>query len=144
MTCMPTSLVMKLFPTTVAETRSVQTNGLNSTSSNPSPCLRIGSDDSRPISVAFESTCNPEQIPSTNLPSLAILSISFTRLGLILWDSTRLPPGIIIKSRISEAFFPRIRPFSRMMSVGRHPKSSKHGSAPGKYANPILCLSFIT
>ena len=100
------SLVMKLFPTTVAETRSVHINGLNSASSKPSPSLRMGSDDSRPMSVAFESTCKPEQMPSTNLPSSAILRISFTRLGFMLWDSTRLPPGMIIKSRISEAFLP--------------------------------------
>ena len=50
----------------------------------------------------------------------------------MLWDSTRLPPGMIIMSRISEAGLPSTSPSEQTRSVGRFPKSSKHGNAPGR------------
>jgi len=50
----------------------------------------------------------------------------------MVWDSTRLPPGRIIMSRSLEAGWPFVRPFGWTMWVGRLPKFSKQGSAPGR------------
>ncbi len=123
---------MKLLSVIVALTRSVQINGLNSASKSPKPSLVMGTVDRRPTSVSFASIWKPEQIPSTNLPLSAIFIISRATFLLMLCDSTRLPPGIIIMSKISEAGLPSTSASEQTRSVGKFPKSSKHGSAPGR------------
>ena len=132
MTSLPVLSVRKLFPVIVAVTGSVHISGLNSASSRPSPSRLIGVGERRPMSVFFASIWKPEQMPRTSLPVSAIFRISRATWLFMVLDSMRLPPGIIIMSRASEAGLPFTRAFSRTRSVGRFPNSSKHGSAPGK------------